>query len=275
MGKKLSIITVNRNNAAGLRKTAGSVICQVFRDFEFIIIDGASEDDSQDVIREHSSHLSYWVSEPDSGTYNAMNKGIRKATGEYSLFLNSGDYLLDNSVLEKVFSKELNADIVSGNVLKIRPNNKFRRVTSPEKVSLHKLCIHSLPHQASFIRTALFHEIGYYTETYRIAADWEFFLKALIINKKSYSHIDSDISYFKLGGISSSEANFRLAREESHDILRRLFPDMEEDLMEYRLFYNSDLGQIITLLKNRPRLYNFTGWLSAFILRNKKKLAGK
>ncbi len=161
--KRLSVITVNRNNAGGLAKTISSVITQSYRDFEFIIIDGASDDESPEIIRKNASHLSYWISEPDKGTYHAMNKGIKVAKGEYCLFLNSGDYLVHSTVLEKVFSHNIDADIISGDVLKIRPNNKFRRVSSPETISLHKLCIHSLPHQATLIRTSLFEEIGYYT----------------------------------------------------------------------------------------------------------------
>lgn len=193
--KSLSIITVNRNNYAGLKKTIGSVIAQTYNDFEFIIIDGASTDSSAELIRKNSGFLSYWVSEPDNGTYHAMNKGIKASVGEYCLFLNSGDYFADNNVLEKIFSQDIKADIISGDVLKMRSNNKFRRVSSHESISLHKLCIHSLPHQASLIRRSLFDEIGNYNESYKIVSDWEFFLKALVIHGKSYQHISLDISY--------------------------------------------------------------------------------
>jgi glycosyltransferase involved in cell wall biosynthesis len=275
MTKKLSIITVNRNNAEGLRKTINSVAGQTFKDFEFIIIDGASDDDSVEIIRENGDHITYWVSEPDRGTYHAMNKGLRVANGEFCLFLNSGDYLAFSGILEKIFSLEIKADIISGNVLKIRPNNKFRRVTSPETVSLHRLCIHSLPHQATLIKTGLFEKTGYYTENYKIASDWEFFLKAIVLTRCSYQHIDLDVSYFKIGGISSSEENFQLSREESHDILKKLFPDMEEDLMEYRYFYNSSFGQVISLIKNNERLYRFLDNACGFVLKSKKKVAGK
>jgi glycosyltransferase involved in cell wall biosynthesis len=208
MKTKLSIITVNRNNADGLKKTIGSVITQTYSNFEFIIIDGASEDKSLQIIQEFAAALSYWISEPDNGIYNAMNKGVRAAKGEYCLFLNSGDFLIHPKVLAEIFSNDLKADIISGNVLKIRPNNKFRRVYSPRSVSLHKLCIHSLPHQATLIRKSLFDQTGYYNESYRIVSDWEFFLKALVLNEKSYQHIEVDFSYFRIGGISSSNENF-------------------------------------------------------------------
>lgn len=273
--KRLSIITVNRNNEAGLKKTIASVIAQSYSNFEFIVIDGASTDSSTSVIRENEGYLKYWVSEPDNGTYHAMNKGIKAAGGEYCLFLNSGDYLLDNKVLERVFGLMLNADIISGDVLKIRPNNKFRRVSSPQSVSLHKLCIHSLPHQASLIRRSLFDEIGNYSENYRIVSDWEFFLKALVMHEKSYQHISMDISYFRIGGVSSSKENFELAYRESHDCLKRLFPKSVDDLMEYRYFFNSNIGQIILLLQKQEKLYKFIDNTIGWLLTGKKRIAGK
>ena len=180
-----------------------------------------------EMIKENSSYLSYWVSEPDNGTYHAMNKGIKASVGEYCLFLNSGDYLVDNNVLEMIFSWDIKADIVSGNVLKMRLNNKFRRVSSPQSVSLHKLCIHSLPHQASLIRKSLFDETGYYNESFRIVSDWEFFLKALVLHEKSYQHISLDISYFRIGGVSSRKENFDLAYQESYDCLRDSFRSLQ------------------------------------------------
>ena len=275
MKNKLSIITVNRNNAGGLNKTIDSVAAQTYAGFEFIIIDGASEDNSPGIINDHAERLSYWISEPDNGTYGAMNKGIRAATGEYCLFLNSGDFLIHSGVLEDIFKQELTADIVSGNVLKIRPNNKFRRVSSPESVSLHKLCIHSLPHQATLIKRSLFEVTGYYNESYRIVSDWEFFLKALVIHEKSYQHIDMDFSYFKIGGVSSSSENFALSREESYDCLKRFFPKMADDLMEYRLFYSSSFGQMISLLKKKRRLYDLVENMCSMMLKSKKIIAGK
>ena len=101
---KLSIITINFNDAKGLEKTIQSVINQTYKDFEYIVVDGASTDGSVDVIKKYSNKLTHWVSEPDTGIYNAMNKGTRMASGEYCLYLNSGDFLADNDVLEKAFN---------------------------------------------------------------------------------------------------------------------------------------------------------------------------
>src|SRR5574344_525947 len=110
---KLSIITINNNDAAGLEKTIKSIINQTFTDYEYIIIDGGSTDESVEVIKKYTEHIDYWVSEPDKGIYNAMNKGINQTEGEYLNFLNSGDTYYDNNVLNKI-KDWLNYDIVAG-----------------------------------------------------------------------------------------------------------------------------------------------------------------
>ena len=97
---KLSIITINYNNARGLERTIKSVICQTFTNYEYIIVDGGSTDGSLEVINKYADHISKWVSEPDEGIYNAMNKGTRMASGEYFNYMNSGDCFCDAHVLE-------------------------------------------------------------------------------------------------------------------------------------------------------------------------------
>ena len=109
---KLSIVTINLNNVAGLHETIISVLNQSSADLEYIIIDGGSTDGSAELIKEYSDRIYYWVSEPDSGIYNAMNKGIRKASGEYLLFLNSGDALASDNIVEEVFRADHNEEIL-------------------------------------------------------------------------------------------------------------------------------------------------------------------
>src|SRR5690348_17657794 len=107
---KLSIITINLNNVKGLQKTMESVFAQTFTDYEYIIIDGGSTDGSVSEIKKHQNKLVYWISENDKGIYNAMNKGIVKANGEYILFMNSGDYLYTDNTIKEVFQKSNNED---------------------------------------------------------------------------------------------------------------------------------------------------------------------
>ena len=114
---KLSIITVNLNNLEGLKKTYESVVCQTFTDYEWLVIDGGSTDGSREFIEQHQDKFAYWCSESDKGIYNAMNKGIVRAKGEYLNFMNSGDYFVSDKTLAKVFSREINVDILYGYVI--------------------------------------------------------------------------------------------------------------------------------------------------------------
>lgn len=115
---KLSIITINLNNLEGLKKTFESVFNQTFTDYEWIVIDGGSTDGSREFIEAHQDSFSYWSSEPDRGIYNAMNKGILQANGEYLSFLNSGDYYADSETLANVFCTNHEADILFGYMIR-------------------------------------------------------------------------------------------------------------------------------------------------------------
>ncbi|MBT8324244.1 MAG: glycosyltransferase, partial [Winogradskyella sp.] len=134
MNLKLSIITVNFNNAEGLKKTVDSVTAQTWKDFEYIIIDGSSTDGSTEVIKANKNIIDRWVSEPDEGVYQAMNKGISMANGEYLLFLNSGDHFYKDDVLEK-FHKELKEqDLIYFNLNVVEGKKDFIK-EYPEKLS--------------------------------------------------------------------------------------------------------------------------------------------
>ena len=111
---KLSIITVNLNNLEGLKKTYESVVCQTFTDYEWLVIDGGSTDGSREFIEQHQNKFAYWCSEPDKGIYNAMNKGIVRAKGEYLNFMNSGDCFVKKETLAGVFGEERKVDILYG-----------------------------------------------------------------------------------------------------------------------------------------------------------------
>ena len=171
----LSIITVNYNDAIGLEKTIKSVQSQTYRDFEHIIIDGNSNDGSKEIIKKHKNSFSYWVSKSDSGIYNAMNKGINVAKGEYLLFLNSGDWLYDNEVLGKFVKFNPIEDIVYGDSQFINPNGNSYLKKMPD--NLHGMMIfhRTLNHQSSFYKNSLFEGDNGYDESYEMLADWVFY----------------------------------------------------------------------------------------------------
>lgn len=215
----ISIITINRNNAAGLCKTVESVAGQTERPFEFIVIDGASDDGSAEVIRAHAEAIDNWVSEPDAGIYNAMNKGVARAHGEWCLFLNSGDSFSSSTVLEQLRRSGAAADIIYGNAMiqEVPP----RRKTPPAGITLDFLFSGSLCHQSALIRRSLLLEHPY-DESLRIVADRKFFLQTLILDNCSYEAVGIDIADYDIGGYS---ATHRLASEQEYArVLEELIP---------------------------------------------------
>lgn len=198
---KISIITVNLNNKEGLKKTIESVINQtVFDKVEYIIIDGGSTDGSIEVIKENLDKFSFWVSEKDNGIYNAMNKGIKVSTGDYLLFLNSGDYLSENNVLERVFPY-LQYDIVYGNEWKVNERHKGPyEAKYPDKLDEGFFRRTTLPHQSTFIKAELLKE-NPYSESYKIISDWKFFIEAFRCGK-TYKHMPFIVSVYDCSGFS-------------------------------------------------------------------------
>ncbi|MBI4947160.1 MAG: glycosyltransferase [Bacteroidetes bacterium] len=253
---KLSIITVNLNNVDGLLKTIESVVEQTFSDYEYIVIDGGSIDGSVESIKKYADKIRYWVSEPDKGIYNAMNKGIKQAKGEYCLFLNSGDWLFEKDTLSNVFKKFPDQDIVYGNLQ--TPKGTW---TYPQKLTFSVFFFSSIAHPATFIRKSLFDTYGYYNENYTIASDWEFFIIALVKNNCSYKHIDNTISCFEFGGMSTDEKYTVIRLKECEDILRKLFPLMYDDYIELQakreeleFYLNSKLMQTVKKIQ-QGKLY--------------------
>ncbi len=179
---KLSIITINYNNNNGLKETIDSVISQIFTDFEWIIIDGGSTDGSRELIEQHQDLFAYWCSEPDKGIYNAMNKGIAHSEGEWLLFLNSGDCIYDNSILDNIFSQEYTSDILYGDVFYTSSIGDFK-VSFPSELTLSYLLQMFISHQSSLYRRELFNN-NPYNESFKIVSDWLFHIQMILQNKK-------------------------------------------------------------------------------------------
>ena len=202
----LSIISINLNNSQGLKKTIESVANQSYSEYEYIIIDGASEDGSIDIIKSHHDKITYWVSEPDTGIYNAMNKGIKHAKGEYCLFLNSGDSLYNENVLRDCFDIEFSEDFVYGYQL-IKKNGDFVEdlCLDVPYISFSTLKKAHIPHQCTFIKRELFNKIGPYNEENKIVSDWEFIMRGLFIHGCSIKRIPVKMTVYDTSGISTIE----------------------------------------------------------------------
>ncbi|GAB3693536.1 glycosyltransferase family 2 protein [Spirosoma flavus] len=256
MGISLSIITINLNNASGLKKTIESVVNQSYSSIEHIVIDGGSTDDSVQLIDYYASQIHHSISEPDKGIYNAMNKGIRLATGTYCLFLNSGDWLVDNNVITSVFSENPQADIVSGDIYFYDTNLDQVKwlVTSPDNVTAKTFFSGMLPHQATFIKRSLFNSLGFYNEQLRIASDWLFFLEALLVKQHTYQHFKGVVAYFSMDGISCNPETNSLPRREQRSILQQKYPLF---LADYEHFDRLEKQSNQWLASREYRVYKF------------------
>ena len=225
----LSIITINWNNAAGLEKTISSVAAQTCKEFEYVIVDGASTDGSVDVIKNHESEIAHlqWVSEPDKGIYNAMNKGIRMASGDYIQILNSGDILANPNVVEMMY-KTLEAkaypEIMYGNMIKDSVNGKKIRDKgfAGRKPTMIDFFHSTLNHDPAYIKRSLFEKFGYYRENLPITADWRWYVEAIPFGGVEPVYVDIDVTIFDMTGVSETQLAKR--EQERDEELQRILP---------------------------------------------------
>lgn len=248
MNKKLSIITINYNNLPGLLKTVESVVNQTWQEFEYIVIDGGSTDGSAAYLESQSDKITYWISEPDKGIYNAMNKGIAKATGEYLLFLNSGDHLMDTLSLQEVQNHLFKEDVIYFNINVIHKESSYV-LENPAVLSF--LYLHNnLPcHQCTFIHQSVFERVGYYDERLKIVADWKLLLQAILKHNVTYRKVDAVFSIFYKDGISSLPENQSIMEAERAQVLETEFPVLLNDLKE-----NFVLQRIIRNLRQSRKI---------------------
>lgn len=256
---KLSIITINYNNKAGLEKTIASVMSQTWRDFEWIIIDGGSSDGSKEVIEKLAttpqSNISYWCSEPDNGIYNALNKGIVHSEGDYLIFMNSGDYFFEKDTLKKVspqFDKK-DISVVWGKTIDSETGLDLQQQPTYEALA-KTLLVFTLCHQGAFINREV--QIrNLYDESLSIVADWKFFLQTLIFNKGKIEILNQTISVVEPGGVSATQIQKRI--DERRKVIIEYYGKGVADLIQD---YNSIRFNEITqktniLLNNDVSLY--------------------
>ena len=208
----ITIITVAYNAVKDIENTILSVLNQTYPNIEYIIIDGGSTDGTLDIIKKYEDKISYWVSEPDKGIYDAMNKGTLKATGGWLNFMNAGDTFYNEQVLEKVFKDNdwTDTDVIYGNVNIEYPKKKKLKKPLPLKKIEQQMVF---CHQGSFVRTMLQKQYLFNT-TYRISADYNFFHQ-LYIEGKHFHYLNFVIAIFLYGGVST-DAFISLLVEEWH-----------------------------------------------------------
>ena len=226
----LSIITINRNNASGLEKTMKSVLSQTCQEFEYVVVDGASTDASIEVIKNLAGSFDNrlkWISEPDKGIYNAMNKGMRMATGDYVQILNSGDCLASEDVVERMYKtleEKAFPSILYGNMLKDMPDGRMLRDRSfaGKPITLKGVLHGSLNHSPAYIARVLFEKYGDYDESLKIVSDWKWYLQSIVLGEENPVYVDIDVTVFDMTGIS--ETNLSLREKELRDELAKSIP---------------------------------------------------
>ena len=205
---KISVITVCKNAAKSIERALQSVLSQTYGDVEYLVIDGDSQDRTQDVVRKYTHSIKKFVSEPDGGIYEAMNKGIRLAAGEYIYFLGADDYLYDENVLDDVagfIRKQRSCDLVYGDIVSREPSGQALLLASPPPAAIAEHLMSScMPHQATFCRADLFAKIGLFSEHYRIASDYAWWIKLLQNPGTSLHYYPRTIAFFNSKGSSSN-----------------------------------------------------------------------
>jgi glycosyltransferase involved in cell wall biosynthesis len=220
---EFSIITVCLNEGPTIRRTCVSICSQTFSDFEWIVIDGGSADETLDVLENFRDRITRLVSEPDDGIYDAMNKGARLAAGKYLVFLNAGDLFFDDEVLQTV-AKAPDADLVFGDVVFCCENGGQRRQNFPDRLNKYFMLKNMLAHQASFFDRAVFLQYGGYDPSFRIAGDYDLFVRLLCVHRASVFHIPHPLAIFYKDGISSDRSFRMLRKTENHRIRKEYFP---------------------------------------------------
>lgn len=214
---KVSVITVTFNALPALQRTAMSVTEQDSTDYEYIVVDGASRDGTLDFLEGKDSRLIRWISEPDGGIYEAMNKGVRLAKGDYCIFMNAGDCFINRKVLRRVDKYLDGTDMVLGSQLLVSERGSIvGYYPSFNGFTLNNLLQSSVCHQSCFIRreVLLAHP---YDESLRLVSDWKFFLERFMDGQTSFKTIGEDICSFRTGG--ATDKNVALGADERLRVL--------------------------------------------------------
>jgi glycosyltransferase involved in cell wall biosynthesis len=207
---KVSIITVCYNSSQYIRSAIDSVLSQAYADIEYIIIDGGSDDGTLKIVKQFAGKIQHIVSEPDKGIYDAMNKGVALATGDIIGVLNSDDFYPHKNVISDVvdvFKRNADIDLLLGNVDFVAAENLIKpvRTYSSFKFSPWKMRFGFMPaHPAAFIKRSAYQEIGLYKLGYKIAADFDMFIRMLVQHKFKYAKLDKTLVRMRMGGVSTS-----------------------------------------------------------------------
>jgi glycosyltransferase involved in cell wall biosynthesis len=211
---KISIITASYNSEKTINDTINSVLSQTYKNIEYIIIDGNSSDKTKDIVSCYLDKIKF-ISEPDHGIYDAINKGINLATGDIVGILNSDDFFPNNEIIDIIATTFINnykqIDLLFGDIAFVNNDNKITRSYSAKNFtnSLFKFGMMP-PHPSVYIKREVYLQYGLYITSYKIAADFELLLRYLLINNLKYKYINLIVVYMRFGGVSNSSFKNRL-----------------------------------------------------------------
>ncbi len=228
---KISIITVVYNGAATIAAAVASVISQDHPDVEYIVIDGASKDNTLAILQGFGDQIAILVSEPDKGIYDAMNKGLARATGDVIGILNADDFYTDTTVLSSVSAAmaQSGADCLIGDLIFVRPDqiDHIVRFYSSDGFTLHKFEQGDMPpHPTFFVKRACYDRLGNFDTQYRMTADYDLMLRFLYIAKISYTYLPKVMVTMRTGGITNQgiRSKIKLNREIMHSMKKNGLP---------------------------------------------------
>jgi glycosyltransferase involved in cell wall biosynthesis len=230
----ITVVTVVYNSIANLEKTICSVTEQDYSKIEYIVIDGGSTDGSIDIIQKHASNISVWISEKDNGIYDAMNKGVNMASGDWICFLNSGDVFVDSHIIGQVVA-EINQstakkDIVYGNILVQKAGGLFKERIAKEPCNIHRM---HFCHQSAFVRRELLQKFGF-DQRHPLSADLKFF-KQCYYNGNPFVHLNFPVVIYDTSGVSNTSRERGL--RDNISVIKEIDKGLKKCLFLFRLYF--------------------------------------
>jgi glycosyltransferase involved in cell wall biosynthesis len=252
----VTIITACYNSAKTIEQTMQSVADQTYPNIEYIVVDGASTDNTLNIIEGYNTIIAKLITEPDNGIYEAFNKGITAATGDIIYFLNSDDYLFNRTAIEDIallFAKNEHLSFIYSNVVAFDEKTNYQFVDGKKMTLDHFKRGDMCPHQGIFVKRELFQKYGLFDENYRIAADYEFVIKCFKNEpEESIQYVNQTVAFFRAGGISSNPQTQQEFQREQKEVLYKHFGSIQE--------FNETHTNINPLFKI---------WLEVILLQNK------
>ena len=253
----ITIVTVCYNAGDKLEKTIQSVVTQTYPFIEYIIIDGASTDNTFDIATKYNKEIALFITEKDNGIYDAMNKGIKLATGSLVIFLNAGDYFVSKDVIDIYLSKinVRDADLFYGRIVWNDAVNKELILSDHNNTKFQKDLMNSnFPHPATLYKKEIFNKVGFFNLTYRILSDYEWNVRALIVEKIKFQYINTIVTVFFVDGVSNSLANADTIKNEQDKIKMFYSKNAYLNYLFQKYFKNKKGKRILELLF--AKIYN-------------------